>query len=317
MGNESFMKKFDRLIGIICVIKQNKKITAKELAEIFEVSERTVYRDIDVLCQLKVPIISHEGFKGGYEIDDKYFVPSIAMKENEILYLLICLKMGKIIEVPNMKEDYEGLRYKLLNVLSDRVKEEYKEILSRIHFKIDNIRVDDYEDNIMDTILNSLKENKKLKVQYYSPRENEVFNTDFAISSLLFSNGGWYIKGYSYFKDENRLFRIDRIRDLELLEETYEREVIDKKIKDEKYIKVILDMKNNLYDTLKRDKLFRRAPKKYFDEVVRVNLEVPESELHIVKTIITRNYENLTVIEPKFIVEDLKRMSEFILKKYE
>jgi predicted DNA-binding transcriptional regulator YafY len=48
------MKKIDRLWGIISVIKENKKITAKEIAEIFEVSERTVYRDIDVLIQLKV-----------------------------------------------------------------------------------------------------------------------------------------------------------------------------------------------------------------------------------------------------------------------
>ena len=83
------MNKFDRLIGIICVIKQNKRITAKKIAEIFEVSERTIYRDIDVLSQLKVPVISHEGFNGGYEIDESYFMPSIAIKDNEILYLLI------------------------------------------------------------------------------------------------------------------------------------------------------------------------------------------------------------------------------------
>ncbi len=56
-------------------------MTAKELADFFEVSERTIYRDIDALAQLKVPIISFEGYEGGYRIQDNYFIPSLRLEE--------------------------------------------------------------------------------------------------------------------------------------------------------------------------------------------------------------------------------------------
>ncbi|TAH60748.1 MAG: HTH domain-containing protein, partial [Gottschalkiaceae bacterium] len=123
------MKKLERLVGIIYALKQNKRLTAKEIGDIFEVSERTIYRDIEALCQMNVPIIALQGFSGGYEINESYFVPTIAFLENEVLYLLICLKLGEIIKVPNMKEDYESLKYKLLNILDEDKKERYLDLL--------------------------------------------------------------------------------------------------------------------------------------------------------------------------------------------
>lgn len=58
-------------------------MTAKELADFFEVSERTIYRDIDALAQLKVPIISFEGYEGGYRIQDNYFIPICVLKKKK------------------------------------------------------------------------------------------------------------------------------------------------------------------------------------------------------------------------------------------
>jgi predicted DNA-binding transcriptional regulator YafY len=62
------MKKVERQNGIVHLLRIRRKMTANELASYFEVSERTIYRDIDALSQLQVPIIAYEGLGGGYEI---------------------------------------------------------------------------------------------------------------------------------------------------------------------------------------------------------------------------------------------------------
>lgn len=103
------MKKTERQNGIVHLLRARKKMTANELAAYFEVSERTIYRNIDALSQLRVPIISHEGLGGGYEIDSSYFFPSIKLSEREILMLLMVLKAGEELRVPNMTTDYNLL----------------------------------------------------------------------------------------------------------------------------------------------------------------------------------------------------------------
>ena len=60
--------KIDRLIGIITLLLRNDKVTAPELAERFEVSRRTISRDIDVICRAGIPLITEQGYGGGIRI---------------------------------------------------------------------------------------------------------------------------------------------------------------------------------------------------------------------------------------------------------
>ena len=70
-GSESD-RKIDRLIGILSVLLQGKKVTAPELAKIFEVSRRTINRDIEDLCKAGIPIFTSQGAGGGISIMDGY-----------------------------------------------------------------------------------------------------------------------------------------------------------------------------------------------------------------------------------------------------
>ena len=67
MGNGM---KIDRLIGILSVMLQREKVTAPELAEMFEVSRRTINRDIEDLCKAGIPIVTRQGANGGISIID-------------------------------------------------------------------------------------------------------------------------------------------------------------------------------------------------------------------------------------------------------
>jgi predicted DNA-binding transcriptional regulator YafY len=312
------MKKIDRLWGIISVIKENKKITAKEIAQIFEVSERTVYRDIDVLSQLKVPVISYEGFQGGYEIDDSFFVPSVAFNENEILYLLICLKLGEIIKVPNMKGDYESLKYKVLNILEEKSKNHYMEMLDRIIFSIDYINLGECKIDIKDMILRSFDEYRNLIIEYYRPRNNETVKTKITPYCLEFDNGGWYIGAYCHLSKMDRFFRLDRIKSIELSEDSYEQAFASRYF-DEAYMKkdkvtVVMEMEKSLFETMKNDKIFLNADRLEYADRVKVRFST--DKINKAMEIATRNYQKVKIIEPQVLIDNLKEMCRGLLEKY-
>lgn len=64
--------KLDRLLGILTLLLQNDRITTPYLAERFEVTRRTVSRDIDALCRAGIPIVTHQGFGGGISIAEGF-----------------------------------------------------------------------------------------------------------------------------------------------------------------------------------------------------------------------------------------------------
>src|SRR5258708_6802734 len=84
------MTKTDRLSGILLLL-QDRSHTARELAERFEVSRRTIIRDAEALIQIGVPLISQEGAAGGYSLPDDYSLPPLQLTRQEAFLLLFAL----------------------------------------------------------------------------------------------------------------------------------------------------------------------------------------------------------------------------------
>jgi predicted DNA-binding transcriptional regulator YafY len=238
--------------------------------------------------------------------------------ENEILYLLICLKIGEIIKVPNMRHDYQSLRYKLLNILEEDTKEHYMEILERINFNIDYIILGQYRNDIKDVVLQSFYEYKDIIIRYHRPRKNETFTTRITPYILSYSSGGWYIYGYCHLACEDRFFRIDRIMDIKLSEETHDKSLIYNYLKgvnkEDNYVHVVLEIEKSLYETLKNDRIFIDSSVMEHENMVEVKLKTDEK--FKIMEIATRNYQKVRVIEPQFIIDELKEMSRKILERY-
>lgn len=312
------MKKIDRLIGIIYALKENKKLTAKDISDIFEVSERTVYRDIDALSQLNVPIKAFEGFSGGYEIDESYFIPTLAFKENEVLYLLICLKIGEIISVPNMKADYESLKYKLLNILDENTKKQHLELLERINFDITSMVLSDFKQDITKKIIESYFQNRDLIIEYYHPKKDECIERRITMRTLTFFNGGWYLDGYCHLRKAIRVFRLDRIKDIRLSEEGYSLSDISEYLKEssrkDDVVKVILEMDKRLFETIKNDNIFVDVEVRNYDD--KVELKFYTNEIDYIINLAIRNFEDVRIIEPQYCIDRLKQICEKILDKY-
>ena len=79
--------KIDRLISIIMILNNKERVTAKELSERFEVSIKTIQRDIETIEMAGIPIVSYKGHEGGYEIIEGYRVNKASMTKNEVALL--------------------------------------------------------------------------------------------------------------------------------------------------------------------------------------------------------------------------------------
>ena len=84
--------KLDRLLGILTVLLQKDRVTAPELAEKFEVSRRTIGRDVDALCMAGIPVVSHQGSGGGISIADGFKLDKSVLTKEELSGIIAALK---------------------------------------------------------------------------------------------------------------------------------------------------------------------------------------------------------------------------------
>ncbi|GAU76019.1 YafY family protein [Fusibacter sp. 3D3] len=310
------MKKAERLNGVIFSLKERGRLTGKQLADIFEVSERTIYRDIDALSQLKVPIISYEGFKGGYEIEDDYFIPSIKLNEDEAMLLLMILKLGRDINFPNYKSDYELLRSKIVNTLNNRDQSDAEKLLKRISFYVSYINPANYADGILKAITTALIHRKQLEFIYYSPVSDQRVRRQVSPQELFFEAGAWYLSAYCHLRQAKRVFRLDRMMEIAVHAEANEHmdEVISSVSDKFKRRTYTLKISRSLYRILKENDYFKDS--KVLEDGDMILIQVTTRQEQEITNIVLENPETITVLGPSEYLIQIKHIVEQLKKKY-
>lgn len=311
------MKKTERHNGIIHLLRARKKMTASELARYFEVSERTIYRDIDALSQLRVPIVSYEGLGGGYEIDSSYFIPSIKLNEKEILILLMLLKAGEEFRIPNMTTDYNLLSSKLINVLSDEERGKAAQVISHIEFDIIRIMPKGYIHDVLTPLLEAFWKSCDLQIGYHHPERDETEHRRFSPVNLFFENGGWYLAGYCHVRKEKRTFRLDRIVSITCLEK--ENLYLNRPLslpQNDKFLwhtyELIIDP--TLYRVIKEDIYLQFADVKSTNDGLHLTVKTPfKSEIC---NLVLSHPKQVTALKPEAFLQEIEEISRAICKKY-
>lgn len=155
-----------RLLGILTLLDSRKTITASKLAKILETSERTIYRDIDILCESGIPITSSSGPSGGFSLMDDYDLSLNTMKGSDALYLMLSGMGVHPQKNTQMYQSVQNAFLKLESTVSDEHKEEI--IRAKEKFLVDFKPwwgEDVCEDNI-DIIKQAVLELRKLNVKY-------------------------------------------------------------------------------------------------------------------------------------------------------
>ena len=205
--------KIDRMIGILSILLQKGKVTAPYLAERFEVSRRTINRDIEALCMAGIPLQTSQGPKGGISIMDGYRIPYTSLTSLEMQAILAGLRSldsvsgtGRYTQLMEKLSPGASFLAGLPNILID-LSSWYKESLSP---KIELIH-------------QAIEKSRKISFTYYAPK-GESFRT-IEPYILVFQWASWYVWGWCSSRQDFRLFKLNRIADLKTGEAFEKRQV--------------------------------------------------------------------------------------------
>lgn len=209
--------KIDRLIAIIMILLEQDKISARRLAELFEVSTRTIYRDLDVINQAGIPILSTSGPSGGVEILKTYKIEKRLFSTSDIASLLMGL--GSI-ESTLKSNDLVNTLAKVKGMIPLNQQRE-------LEWKANQIKIDVkpwlYSHDLSNTIKGiriALDENKLLCFDYMDIR-GQKSRRNIEPYRLLLKGEDWYVQGYCLERNDYRTFKLLRMANVRMLEETF------------------------------------------------------------------------------------------------
>ena len=297
----------NRLFEIVYILLDKKTITAKELSDHFEVSVRTIYRDIDTLSIAGIPVYTNKGKGGGISLIEDFVLNKSVLSEkeqNEILMSLQSLNAMKFLDV-------EPVLKRLSTIFN-------KESTNWIDVDFSQWGSDDSEKEKFNIIKTAILSTKIVSFDYFSSYGEKTLRTVEPLK-LVFKGQGWYLYGFCRLKGEFRIFKITRIKNLNLLNETFKREIPidiwgdgDKSCKN-KMVTLILKidkrMAYRLYDEFDQENI-----KKNSDGSFTAIITFPEGDW--IYGYVMSYGEYAEVIEPKDIREIIKRKFEEGLKKY-
>ncbi len=201
--------KIDRLIGILSILLQQEKVTAPYLAEKFEVSRRTISRDIEDLCKAGIPVVTAQGTGGGISIMDGYRMDRTLLTSGDMQAILAGLRSLDSVCGTNR---YQQLMEKLA-VGNSAV------LTSNDHILIDLSSW--YKSSLAPKIAliqEAIEEKRKLSFLYYSPKGESKRTVEPCL--LIFRWASWYVWGYCDLRGDYRMFKLNRMLHLEKTGET-------------------------------------------------------------------------------------------------
>lgn len=210
------MKQMDRRLLILMRLREEAAVRASDLAELCECSVRTVYRDIDALCQAGVPIAAMPG--EGYRLVSGYHLPPIAFAAEEAVQILLGLDLVERLGTNSQRDATKGAAAKVEAVLTPDTREEVSRLRERI-------RASPHVAGDLSPYLPLLQEavvgDKVVHLRYHSYAPDRLTERDVEAHYLVFYGGDWHLVGYCRLREDIRDFRASRIDHAELLDETF------------------------------------------------------------------------------------------------
>lgn len=202
--------KIDRMIGILSVLLQKDTVTAPYLAEQFEVSRRTINRDIEDLCRAGIPIVTMQGAKGGISIMENYKIERTLLTNREMQDILAGLRS---LDSINGTSRYGQLMEKLLAGSSDFMTGNQSVLIDLSSWYKDSLapKIELIRDGIERVVL--------LEFRYYSPKGTAERSIE--PYYLIFRWSSWYVWGWCIDRKDFRLFKLNRMDKLALSGETF------------------------------------------------------------------------------------------------
>jgi predicted DNA-binding transcriptional regulator YafY len=215
------MNSSERRMKLILMLQQsNNRITVNDIAEKFDVSRRTVFRDFNSLSEMNVPV-TWDKYKG-YGIMRGYKIPPLMFTNKELATILVGLNFVKSQVDKTLIEDAKGVELKIKEVVPEDLLEFMESLEERtvvdpyLNFGAEKMEGGDWY-----KISNAIAENKTIKFDYRSKSDEEITSREIDPYLLVFYRDHWNVIGYSHKRDDFRNFVLDRMSNVQILEEIF------------------------------------------------------------------------------------------------
>lgn len=300
--------KVNRLVEIIIILLKKEKITAKQLSERFNVSTRTIYRDIEDLSSAGIPVYMNKGKGGGIFLLEEYTLDKNIFDDEEKENILIALKtltFSNNFKIEKTLEKIEGVF-------------NGKNIIDWIDVDLSPWgsikKIDERFNVIKGAILNE----NILTFQYVNS-QNQLTYRKVKPFKIMFKGQSFYLMAYCLEKNNPRIFKISRMRDVEKMSDEFKRDEIknlfSREENNDKFDTVALKLRFNsnmlfrLMDYYEENEITREDSGRYL-----VTVEFPYGQW--IYSHILSYGQDVEVVEPDFIKKEIRDILVNTLKKY-
>ncbi|MBA2285420.1 MAG: YafY family transcriptional regulator [Ktedonobacteraceae bacterium] len=219
------MNRTDRLLAIVLELQGKGWRRAEDLAATFETSKRTIYRDVEALCEAGVPLVSIPG--RGYSLMEGYFLPPLSFTTDEATMLLL----GSDFMARNFDAQYQAAARsagrKIEGVLPEQLRAEVHSLQGSIRFLTGGAVGRTINPETLQQVRRAIIERITVSLRYYTrhPRDGrgELSQREVDPYGLMHYLGAWHLVGYCHLRQDIRYFRLDRMEELQLLNRTFQR----------------------------------------------------------------------------------------------
>jgi predicted DNA-binding transcriptional regulator YafY len=205
--------KLDRLLAITMLLINRKRITATELAEYFEVSIRTIYRDIEAINQAGIPVVAYQGTGGGFEVVDNYKLERQLLNSEDLQSIMVALKA-----VNTTLDDHTVTNaISKLKVLAPETGPEQTEQMILDFSPWGGNKNQPIKINLIKKAITE----RRLIAFHYTNYQGENISRLVEPMTLILKGFTWYFYGYCRAREDFRFFRLSRVRDLTISAETF------------------------------------------------------------------------------------------------
>lgn len=223
------MSKLDRIMEILLLLRRGVPVSAGELSRRFGVSDRTVYRDIETLGALGIPVSAELGRRGGFRLGEGYFLPPVALGPEEAASLLLGLIFMRRLRVAPFPEEAALAEKKLLAALPEETRRLLERASRLIGFEkvppdllhperddpLDAASGSETESRIVGRFLKAILSRGRVRIRYRSPYREAEESWEIAPRGIIWDRDRWYLVGDTEEPGGGpRMWRSDRVLEI-------------------------------------------------------------------------------------------------------
>lgn len=300
------MEKAERLISIIMILLKKDVVTAKEFAQLFNVSKRTILRDMETLSLSNIPIYSIHGINGGYGILNEYKVDKRLLSSSDL---------------ENIWTALGGLEQILI---SEEVEVTIKKIEAMISPMSPNMQLSFYDWEGRSEIIQTLKIcqesilKRRLVSFDYIDKNGTTTNRIVEPYQLHFSETSWYLKGFCLHRQRYRTFKLSRIDHLHMDENTFDpRDYALEQEHEASYQPQLVTIKALISPSIKDqfiERYGRKSIENYSSDYFLAAIQVPQNSIGF--QFLASFGTNLEIVEPKAYVDEFRNFLIEMVDRY-